>query len=115
MTKTYDIVVPPFGFAQYWPEIAFLVIAVAAPLIALFGWGSGEAFERAGSLSVFFAAVAEFIALNRLTKKHFLNACRAKEGETPWGISPAASYVGIAAFVIGLAGTLIWGFGSKWV
>ena len=115
MAKTYKIVVPQFGFRQYWPEVMFLLMGFAAPLIALFGWDSGEAFERSGSLSVFFAAVAEFIALNRLTKKHFLNACRAKDRVTPWGIAPAANYVGFAAFVIGLLGTLIWGFGSKWV
>ena len=108
------MVQPQFGLAQYWPEVSALVLAVLAPVVALLGWGAGEAFERSGSLTVFFAAVAEFVALNRLTKKHFLNACRAKDGETPWSVSPAAKYIGIAAFFIGLAGTAIWGFGSKW-
>ncbi|MGH9523263.1 MAG: hypothetical protein ACRD3E_12110 [Terriglobales bacterium] len=71
--------------------------------------------ERSGSLAVFCAAVAEFIALNRLTKKHFLNACRAQNGELPWGVTSAFNRVGQAAFVLGLCGTVIWGYGSKFL
>lgn len=115
MPKTYTLVVPQLGFAEYWPEIAFLAAGALVPIVVIIWSGSGEFFERSGSIAVFCAAVAEFIALNRLTKKHFLNACRAKDGETPWGISSAFALVGKAAFAVGLYGTVIWGFGSKWI
>lgn len=61
---------------------------------------------------VFFAAVAEFVTLNRLTKKHILNACRAKEREEIQDISAVAKIIGIISFLFALAGTLIWGYGS---
>jgi len=115
MTATYEVVVPPVGATAYWPEIAFLSAGALAPIVALVGWGTPDIFERSGSLCVFGAATAEFIALNRLTRKHFLNACRARANEAPWAVSRAFAYVGYAAFALGLAGTLIWGFGSKWL
>jgi hypothetical protein len=90
------------------------VVGALVPVAVRVLIGPGDYFERSGSIAVFCAAIAEFIALNRLTRKHFLNACRAKAGETPWGISSAFGVVGKVAFVIGLYGTAIWGFGSKW-
>ena len=62
---------------------------------------------------MFCAAVAEFNALNRLAKKHFPNACRAKGGEMPWGVSMDFTRIGRAAFLLGLCGTVIWGIGSQ--
>jgi len=113
MTKTYLLVVPELGYREYWPEIAWLCLGVLAPIATLCITRSGDWLERSGSVSVFCAAVAEFISLNRLTKKHFLNACRAQRGELPWGISSAFSNIGKVAFLLGVAGTIIWGFGSK--
>lgn len=113
MPPTYQVEQPEIKFQEYWVECSFLVVAVLIPVIAAVAWRSGEVFERSGSLTVFFAAVAEFITVNRLTKKHILNACRAKNRETPWNVSAAARRVGVAAFVVGLVGTVIWGFGSK--
>lgn len=113
MNKVYTLVVPQLGYAEYWPEICWLFVGTFAPIAAYLILRSGDWFERSGSISVFCAAVSEFIALNRLTKKHFLNACRAKDRETPWGISTAFVCIGRAAFAVGLVGTVIWGFGSK--
>ena len=112
-TKVYKLVVPELGYREYWPAILWLCAGVLAPIVIVCITRSGEWLERSGSISVFCAAVAEFISLNRLTKKHFLNACRAREGELPWGISSAFTYVGKAAFLLGLLGTVIWGFGNK--
>ena len=61
---------------------------------------------------MFFAAVAQFITLNRTNKKHILNACRAKAGETPKALSLVVKVVGVISFVLGLLGTLLWGYGD---
>lgn len=61
---------------------------------------------------VFFAAVAEFVTINRLTKKHILNACRAKEGDPIQNVSAAAKIIGVISFMLALVGTFIWGYGS---
>src|SRR5436190_22877858 len=111
--KTYEVYQPKVVYSQYWVEWSFLVIGVLIPILAAIMCRTGNAFERSGSLTVFCAGVAEFVTLNRLTKKHILNASRALNGERPWDVSGAAKCVGIAAFVVGLIGTVIWGFGSK--
>jgi hypothetical protein len=113
MNKTYTLDVPDPGKVEYKPEMAFLALGALILIAVRVFIGAGEWFERSGSLAVFCAAIAEFIALNRLTKKHFLNACRAKAGETPWGLTTAYKIVGWLAFALGLTGTVIWGFGSK--
>src|SRR5262245_36077536 len=111
--KRYDVDQPNVSLSEYWIEWSFLAAAILIPLVTAVVWRTGDAFERSGSLTVFCAAVAEFVNLNRLTNKHILNACRALNRERPWNISDAAKYVGIAAFLLGLIGTVIWGFGSK--
>lgn len=98
---------------QYWIEWSLLVAGILIPIVAAVVWRTGNGFERSGSLTVFSAAVAEFVTVNRLTKKHILNACGVLNGEAPWDVSGAARCVGIAALVVGLIGTVIWGFGSK--
>jgi hypothetical protein len=72
----------------------------------------GGMLGRSGSVVVFFAAVAEFFTLNRANKKHILNACRVKNGETPWDFSRPAKIVGLLSFVVGLIGTILWGYGD---
>jgi uncharacterized membrane protein len=111
--KAYEADQPKVDFSQYWIEWSFLVAGILIPILSAIIWRTGNAFERSGSLTVFCAAVAEFVTVNRLTKKHILNASRALNGERPWDVSGAAKCVGIAAFVVGLIGTVIWGFGSK--
>ena len=113
MPTTYQVEQPTIQLREYWLECLVLFIAIAIPVFVALVWRTGDAFERSGSLTVFFSVVAEFITVNRLTKKHVLNACRARNDETPWNVSAAAQRVGIAAFTVGLVGTLIWGFGSK--
>jgi len=71
--------------------------------------------SRSGSLMVFFAATAEFLLLSRANRKHILNACRAKEGDTPWDFSVHDTILSIASFVLALVGTVIWGFGDAMV
>ena len=68
--------------------------------------------ERSGSLMLFLGALAEFITLNRMNRKHLLNACRVKANENPWDFSPAAEIVGGVSLVAALMGTVLWGFGS---
>ena len=111
--KTYEVYQPKVVYSQYWVDWSFLVIGVLIPILAAIMWRTGNAFERSGSLTVFCAAVAEFVTINRLTKKHIRNASRALNGERPWDVSGAAKCVGIAALVVGLIGTVIWGFGTK--
>lgn len=111
--NTYKVEQPEVKLSEYWIEWSFLAVGLLIPLLAAILWRTGDAFERSGSLTVFCAAVAEFVTVNRLTKKHILNASRALKGEKPWNVSTAAKCVGIAAFIVGLVGTVIWGFGSK--
>ena len=61
---------------------------------------------------VFFAAMAEFLLIGRANRKHILNACRAKNGETPWDFSRTDKGISIIAFLLALVGTVIWGFGD---
>jgi hypothetical protein len=103
---------PKVSLSEYWIEWSFLAAGILIPLVAAIVWRTGDAFERSGSLTVFCAAVAEFVNLNRLTKKHILNASRVLNRERPWNVPAAAKYVGIAALLVGLIGTFIWGFGG---
>lgn len=113
MQQVYLVVKPESRYLEYWPEMAFLGLGAAIPTVFLWHFGASDWLERSGSLAVFCAAVAEFIALNRLTRKHFNNAARVRVGEAPWITTTAFQVVGWAAFMVGLVGTVIWGFGSK--
>jgi hypothetical protein len=62
---------------------------------------------------VFFAAAAQFVAINRANRKHLLNDCRVAASEIPRDFSAAAKVVGWLALVLGLLGTLIWAYGDK--
>ena|SRR5207302_6598901 len=108
----FEVIQPEVALSDYWVEWTFLAAGLLIPVLAALIWHNGATFERSGSLTVFCAAVAEFITVNRLTKKHILNASRVLNRETPLNVSAASTYVGIAAFVVGLLGTLVWGFGG---
>lgn len=110
--KTYQVVQPEVGLAQYWLIGALLAASFLTPLIAWVIWRDGDILSRSGSLMVFFAATAEFLTLNRANKKHILNACRAKDNETPWDFSKYDKVVGVVALIFALLGTVIWGFGD---
>lgn len=110
---TYEVVQPEVKLSEYWTEWFFLALGLVIPVVAAVIWRTGNAFERSGSLTVFCAAAAQFITVNRLTKKHILNASRVLNNEKPFTVSAASKVVGIAAFMVGLIGTVIWGFGSK--
>jgi len=88
----------------------FLLASFAAPIGAWFVWHDGQMLGRSGSLMLFFAAVAEFMILNRMNDKHLLNACRVKAQEKPWDFSRAARAIGVIALFAALLGTLIWGY-----
>lgn len=108
----YQVVNPVVSFRMYWPEVTFLLLAISTPVVTWFAFHDGETLGRSGSVVVFFAAVAEFFTLNRANKKHILNACRAKNGETPWDFSRPAKIVGFISFIVGLIGTILWGYGD---
>ena len=110
--KRHHVIQPPVAFSAYWVEWVLLGVGATIPVATALIWRTGSAFARSGSLTVFCAAVAEFMAVNRLTKKHILNAIRARDGEEVLGVSTAATRVGLTALVVGLIGTFIWGFGD---
>ena len=108
----YEVVKPTVSYGMYWPEGLLLVLSVAAPVIAWFIWHNGNMLGRSGSVMVFFAAVAEFISIHRMNKKHILNAWRVKANEVPWEFSRAATIVGVVSLLCALFGTLLWGYGD---
>jgi hypothetical protein len=110
--QTYQVVKPRVSFAMYWPEGVFLLLSYVTPVFAWLISHSGDMLARSGSVMVFFAAVAEFIMLNRMNKKHLLNACRVKANEAPWDFSLAARVVGIISLIAALLGTILWGYGE---
>lgn len=110
--KTYDVESTDVKLTEYWVEWLFLFASFVTPLFVLFYYRDPGLFERSGSLMLFFAAVAEFVTVNRTNKKHILNACRAKALETPKDMSAAVKIVGGLSFVLALTGTIIWGYGS---
>ena len=111
--KTYELAPTDVPFTRYWLEGALLIVSVLTPVFVLLWYRSPDLFERSGALMVFFAAVAEFVTLNRSNKKHLLNACRAKAGEMPYDFSIASKVTGWLSFLFALAGTLIWAYGTK--
>ena len=109
---TYELLKPRVGLRMYWPETVLLTLSFLTPVVAWLVSHSDTILERSASVMLFFAALAEFVTLNRLNKKHLLNACRVKANETPWDFSPAAKLVGVVSLVAALLGTVLWGFGS---
>lgn len=107
-----EVVRPTVSFRMYWPEITLLFLAYATPFVGWAVWQSGPMLERSASVMLFFAALAEFLTLNRMNRKHLLNACRAKDHQRPWDFSGAARCVGALALLAGLIGTVLWGYGS---
>jgi hypothetical protein len=110
--STYQVVKPQVSPWMYWPEGTLLLFSYATPVVAWVIWHNGGMVSRSGSIMVFLAAVAEFIMLNRMNKKHLLNACRVKTNETPWDFSLAATIVGFVSLFAALLGTIIWGYGD---
>jgi hypothetical protein len=87
--KTYEVVKPYVSYKMYWPEIVLLTLSVITPIVSWLVWHDGKILQGSGNVMVFLAAVAEFISLHRLNKKHILNACRVLDNETPWDFSSA--------------------------
>ena len=112
MAQSYSLFTPDVKWQMYVPEIALLAVAAVCPVVSWLICPDPAMFARSGSLTVFFAAVAEFVTIGRMNKKHLLNAARAKAGETPWDFSRPARIVGIVAFVVAAVGTLVWGYGD---
>ena len=111
--RTYALAPSEVSYSAYWPEWLFLLASVAAPIVVCVIFRNPDLFARSGALMVFFAAVAEFVTLNRSNRKHLLNACRAMAGETPRDYSRATKVVGWLSFLFALVGTLIWAYGDK--
>jgi hypothetical protein len=97
---------------MYWPEVVLLLFSYGTPVLAWVISHNGPMLARSGSIMVFFAAVAEFFTINRMNKKHLLNACRVKENEIPWDFSSAARVVGAFSLLAALLGTILWGYGD---
>lgn len=105
--QTYQIVEnPAVSFRMYSPEALLLLLSVATPFIAWAIRHNANMFGRSGSVMTFLALLAEFVSLNRMNKKHILNACRVKANEMPWGFSRASKLVGIVSLLCALVGTL---------
>src|SRR6266567_2154801 len=104
----YEVVKPKVSIRMYWVEIALLAASLATPVVAYAVWGTGGKLGRSGSVMVFFAALAEFTTLNRLNRKHLLNAA----GEAPSNFSTPSRLVGWVSLIAALVGTLVWGYGD---
>jgi hypothetical protein len=111
--KAYVLAPTDVSFADYWLEWLLLLASVGAPVFVCLVYRNADLFARSGALMVFFAAAAEFVTLNRSNRKHLLNACRAKDGETPRDFSAASKLTGWLSFLFALAGTIIWAYGDK--
>lgn len=110
--QTYEVVKPDVSYHMYWPEGLLLLLSILVPVLAWLIWRNGEMLQHSGTVTVFFAAVAEFISIHRMNKKHILNACRVRANEVPWDFSRASKVVGIAAFICALAGIILSAFGK---
>jgi len=108
----YEVVKPKVSIRMYWVEIALLAASLATPVVVYAVWGTGGKLGRSGSVMVFFAALAEFTTLNRLNRKHLLNAARVRAGEAPWNFSTPSRLVGWVSLIAALVGTLVWGYGD---
>ena len=108
----YHVVKPDVSYKMYWPECLLLLLSVLTPVVAWLIRQNGEMLQNSGILVVFFAAVAEFISIHRMNKKHILNACRVRNNEAPWDFSPASKLIGWLAFFCALAGIILSGFGN---
>lgn len=109
-TRPEPIDVNPCDYCVEW---VLLLMSFIMPIFVCDRYHDPDLFERSGNLMLFFAVAAEFVHLNRLTKKHINNACRVKDGDTPKDISSSARSVGWVVFVLALAGTIISGYGEK--
>jgi hypothetical protein len=109
---TCDAWLPKIRARDYWPVCLLLVASYGAPIVTWIASRDWQLMGRSGSVTLFFAAIAEFFMLNRMNRKHLLNDCRVKAGQRPWDISKVASRVSVASFVAGLLGTLLWGYGD---
>jgi hypothetical protein len=109
---TYEVVKPRVSLRMYWPEVALLLASFATPVAAWPVWRNGGMLACSGSIMVFFAAIAEFVTINRMNTKHLLNACRVRAQEKPWDFSCAAIGVGVVSLVAALLGTFLWGYGD---
>ena len=110
--EKYQVKQPVIPIYEYWKIAFFLLASVLTPVVVWLIWRDSDLFGRSGSLMVFFAAMAEFLLIGRANRKHILNACRAKNGETPWDFSRTDKGISIIAFLLALVGTVIWGFGD---
>jgi hypothetical protein len=95
---------------MYSLEMALLLVSWAIPISVWLVWRDGQLLARSGSLMVFCAAVAEFVSLGRMNRKHLLNAERVQAGENPWDFSGVSKKVGVAALVSALVGTVLWAY-----
>ena len=108
----HEFVKPKVGMKYFWREWVMLGWAYLTPLVAYLVWHTGGAMQRAGGVMVFFAVVAEFVSLDKASKKHLLNASRAYRSEMPWDFSTADRVIGWCAFFAAAIGTLLWVFGD---
>jgi hypothetical protein len=100
----------------YWPEVTLLAGSFLTPVAAWFVlWpGSLSMLARSGSIMVLLAALAEFYTLGRNNRKHIRNAKRLFTGQMPLGFSHMAGWVGFAALVAAILGTVMWGYADCW-
>lgn len=109
--------IPPVEKGMYKYETTFLIISFLSPFISLLFSTDAIMFSRSGSFMLFFAAIAEFKLLNKINHKHLRNDCRVLHNKNPWSFSKPAKAIGIFSFLLGLFGTIIWGYGEviiKW-
>jgi hypothetical protein len=99
-------------WVAYWPEWLLLLASVLAPTFVAMHYQEAHLFARAGALTVFFAATAQFFSIGRANTKHLRNARRAKDNQSPRDFSSAAKVISWLSFFCGLLGTIIWAYGD---
>jgi hypothetical protein len=97
---------------EYWPEWVLLLASLGAPAFVAMWYRDAGLFARAGALTVFFAATAQFFSIGRANTKHIHNARRAKDNQSPRDFSSTAKVVSWLSFACGLIGTIIWAYGD---
>lgn len=102
---------PSAWLGKYWIDLALGLAAVAVPSIS--AWigahvGDAQWFSRSGSLMVLFSAVLEF-RQTRFGEVYATHGDRPLQ-ETP---PPERAKIGLAALLLIVVGTVIWGYGDK--
>jgi hypothetical protein len=99
----------------FWKELSLLLLAILTPIVVLIIWGDPDSFQASGSIVVFLSVLSEFLLLNKQNAKHISNSARAARGDTPILFSKTLTNISYISLIVAAAGTIIWGYGNKFI